>query len=232
LEEYSSENELNDHFQLIQACMENAKKNYRREIILTDITLAIIDIHDKSYPSYDNGAWVDKHFHTPYNTISHVIGIYSKYLWVKNDDIRWELENIDKKDYDLAISFAGEDREIAKEIAGELSKQGIGVFYDNFERANLWGKNLYTHFNAVYGEKAKYCLMIVSKHYAQKNWTNLERQIAQAKAFREKKEYILPLRLDDTEIPGLLPTIGYIDIRQTNINEVVKLIIEKIGKTF
>lgn len=70
--------------------------------------------------------------------------------------------------------------------------------------------------------------MIVSKNYAEKNWTNLERQIVQAKAFRENSEYILPLKLDNTEIPGLLPTIGYIDIRQTNINEIVKLIIDKI----
>lgn len=32
-------------------------------------------------------------------------------------------------------------------------------------------------------------------------------------------EYILPVRLDDTEISGLLPTTGYIDIRATQLKK-------------
>ncbi|PGT77455.1 hypothetical protein COD15_01635 [Priestia megaterium] len=210
--------------------MRYAKENNRFVINESDIVLSILDIHDNDFPSYDNGEYIDKKLQTPYNTISHIVGHFSEHLWVRNDDIRWELTNINKKNYDIAISFAGEDRETAEEIAEKLTKLGIRVFYDNFERANLWGKDLYTHLSDVYGEKAKYCLMIVSKSYAKKHWTNLERQAAQAKAFREQHEYILPLRLDDTKISGLLPTTGYIDIRDTNISEIVNLIIQKISQ--
>src|SRR5439155_24562734 len=32
------------------------------------------------------------------------------------------------------------------------------------------------------------------------------------RAFMEKREYILPARFDDTQIPGVLPTVGYIDL--------------------
>ncbi|MNC80189.1 hypothetical protein D3C75_1328950 [compost metagenome] len=42
-------------------------------------------------------------------------------------------------------------------------------------------------------------------------WTNHERESAQARSFVEKVEYILPIRLDDTEIPGIRSTTGYID---------------------
>jgi len=227
---YSIEDKYNDRFQIIDNCMRYAKENNRFVINESDIVLSILDIHDNDFPSYDNGEYSDKNLQTPYNTISHIVGHFSEHLWVKNDDIRWELTNISKKNYDIAISFAGEDRKIAEEIAEKLNKLGIRVFYDNFERANLWGKDLYAHLSNVYGEKAKYCLMIVSKSYAEKHWTNLERQAAQAKSFREKHEYILPLRLDDTKISGLLPTTGYIDIRDTNICEIVDLIIQKISQ--
>ncbi|MED4690408.1 toll/interleukin-1 receptor domain-containing protein [Peribacillus frigoritolerans] len=228
---YSTENWLNERFQTIDGCIRNSKENNRFVINESDIVLSILDIYDNAYPPYDNGLFNDINLQTPYNTICHIVGYFSEYLWVKNDDIRWELSNLNKKNYDIAISFAGEDRKTAEEIAEKLIRLGIRVFYDNFERANLWGKNLYTHLSDVYGEKAKYCLMIVSKSYEKKHWTNLERQAAQAKAFREEHEYILPLRLDDTEIPGLLPTTGYVDIRDTDISEIVELIIQKISQT-
>ena len=45
--------------------------------------------------------------------------------------------------------------------------------------------------------------MFLSKYYAAKLWTNLERQASQARAFRENTEYIMPVRLDETVLPGL-----------------------------
>lgn len=213
---------------IIENCMKQAKINKRNEINESDITLAILDIHDEEEPLYDNATFSDMRLHTPYNTLSHLISEYSKSLWVKFDDVRWELTHFNKKNYDIAISFAGEDRAIAEEIAEKLSNLGKRVFYDKFEQANLWGKDLYTYFSEIYGDRAKYCLMVVSKNYAEKHWTNLERKAAQAKAFRENQEYILPLRIDDTEIPGVLSTTGYIDIRKTDINEIINLIMEKI----
>ena len=128
----------------------------------------------------------------------------------------------------MAISFAGEDREVAKSIAHLVTKQGLRTFYDEYEKGDLWGKDLFTHLTEVYSKKARFCLMIVSEFYARKKWTTVERKAAQAKAFQEDIEYILPLRLDDTEIPGLLPTIGYIDLRQSSIEEVAVLLKRKL----
>ena len=72
--------------------------------------------------------------------------------------------------------------------------------------------------------------MFLSRHYAQKLWTNHERRSAQARAFKENKEYILPARLDDTEIPGVPPTIGYVDIQGMEHEQFIQMIIEKLGK--
>jgi len=134
-----------------------------------------------------------------------------------------------KANYDLAISFAGEDREIAEDIANELKSSGYEIFYDKYEQANLWGKNLYDHLSDVYSKKARFCLMIISDSYAKKHWTNHERKAAQAKAFKQNEEYILPLRLDETEIPGLHETVGYINYKTTGLKETINLLKEKLG---
>lgn len=131
-------------------------------------------------------------------------------------------------EYDVAISFAGEDRSVAESIAEKLNKGGVKVFYDSYEKATLWGKDLYEHLNDVYKNKAKFCLMVISNNYRDKQWTNHERKAAQARAFSQNKEYILPLKLDDTEIPGLNETIGYVDYRTSDSDEVVLLLKSKL----
>ncbi len=130
--------------------------------------------------------------------------------------------------YDVVISFAGEDREIASSIASNLVTRGVSVFYDEYEQANLWGKDLYVHLTKIYRDESKFCLMMISENYAKKQWTNHERKAAQARAFQENSEYILPLRLDDAEIEGILNTTGYIDYRNVSLERIVNLLSEKI----
>jgi hypothetical protein len=119
---------------------------------------------------------------------------------------------VNKFDHDIALSFAGEDRAYVEKVAKYLKEKSIKVFYDEYEKTKLWGKDLYNHLDEVYQKKARYCVMFLSCYYAEKLWTNHERKSAQARAFTEKGEYILPARFDNTEIPGIPPTIGYIDL--------------------
>lgn len=133
--------------------------------------------------------------------------------------------------YDVALSFAGEDREHAKALKDLLIAGGYEPFYDEDELSNLWGKNLYDYLSSVYQDRARFCVMFLSKHYEQKLWTNHERQMALAKAFKENREYILPVRLDDTEIPGIPPTVGYLDLRLITIEEVYEVLDKKLSGT-
>jgi hypothetical protein len=132
-------------------------------------------------------------------------------------------------EYDVAISYAGEDRQYAEQLADVLRSHGIKVFYDKYEEATLWGKNLYDHLSDLYQHKARYCVMLLSQHYASKVWTNLERQAAQARAFQEHKEYLLPIRLDTTEIIGILPTIAYFDWPPVTAQYIANAIMEKLA---
>lgn len=132
-------------------------------------------------------------------------------------------------DYDVALSFAGENRPYVSAVAAELRSIGVRPFYDEYEKANLWGKDLYSHLDWVYRRAARYCVLFVSEAYAAKVWTNHERSSAQARAIANNEEYILPVRFDDTEVPGLRQTIGYIDLRSTGPEELAELIVEKLG---
>ncbi|WP_074906655.1 toll/interleukin-1 receptor domain-containing protein [Nitrosomonas communis] len=113
-------------------------------------------------------------------------------------------------------------------MASSLVTKGANVFYDEYEQANLWGKDLYAHLTKIYRDESKYCLMLLSESYAKKQWTSHERKAAQARAFTENREYILPLRLDDTKIDGILDTTGYIDYRKVHLEKVIDLIVKKI----
>jgi len=137
---------------------------------------------------------------------------------------------VNQFEYDVALSFAGEDRIYVEKVAKYLKKKDIKVFYDKYEITILWGKDLYVHLDEVYQKKARYCVMFLSCYYAEKLWTNHERKSAQARAFAEKGEYILPARFDNTEIPGIPPTIGYVDLRSLEPEVFGKLIIEKLKK--
>ena len=131
-------------------------------------------------------------------------------------------------EFDIALSFAGEDRDKVEAYASALKSKGLRVFLDSDQQAELWGADLYVKLDQIYRTQALFCVMFLSKHYAMKRWANHERKSAQARAFKENKEYILPVRLDDTEIPGIAETVGYIDLRQTTIEDLVSLTLRKV----
>ena len=189
------------------------------------------------YRSAPEGAATDekqpvrfKRLYTVYNKINEK-SLYKRTEITNNRWGAFTMQRTDEKhEYDVALSFAGEEREYVSQVATSLKNKGVKVFYDFFEEANLWGKNLYEYLNEIYGKKSKFTVMFISVAYAQKLWTTHERRAAQERAFRESSEYILPARFDDTEIPGILSTVHYLDLRSKQPEELAELIIEKLIK--
>lgn len=134
----------------------------------------------------------------------------------------------DEYQYDVALSFAGEERLYVQKVAETLRDLGVRVFYDEFENAALWGKNLIVQLQEVYRDQSKYVVMFCSKHYVKKLWPNHERVSAQERAFVESSEYILPAKFDDTEIPGLPRTVGYINLKGKTAHDFSLIIAEKL----
>lgn len=133
--------------------------------------------------------------------------------------------------YDVAFSFAGEDREYVERVAERLHAAGVPVFYDKYEQVELWGEDLYQRLDNVYRREARFCVIFISAAYRDKVWTNHELRSAQARALEAHEVYILPARFNDTEIPGILSTIGYVDLRDLSPEEFANVILGKLGAT-
>ena len=112
--------------------------------------------------------------------------------------------------HDAALSFAGEQRKFVSEVANIFQSEGIDIFYDEFYEGKLWGENLAEYLWNIYYKQSKYCIMFISTEYITKAWPTHEKRLAIAKEIETLGGYILPVRFDDSEVPGLDPDIKYI----------------------
>ena len=134
----------------------------------------------------------------------------------------------DLYEYDAALSFAGADREVAGVIATIATANDLRVFFDEQHLSESWGKNLIEYLGEIYYRKSQFCVILVSREYCDKAYTNLERRRALDRALESKVEYILPVVLDDSWIEGLPRVTAYFDLRQKSSIDVGKALVQKI----
>ena len=132
--------------------------------------------------------------------------------------------------WDVALSFAGAQRNYVEQVAQALRARGVRCFYDADEQIELWGKYLAEELPAIYGEQAGAVVVFVSAEYAGRDWTRLERRAALNKAVRERREYVLPARFDDTPLPGLLSEMVAIDLRTRTPQQFAALVADKLAR--
>jgi hypothetical protein len=132
-------------------------------------------------------------------------------------------------EFDVALSFAGEDRSYVEQVAHALREQGVAVFYDQFEVVELWGANLYERLDEIYRKGSRYAVVFTSEHYARKQWTLHEKRSIQARDFDELGEYLLPVRLDDADVDWVSRITGHLDGRTHSGQQVADHIVAKLG---
>jgi len=133
-----------------------------------------------------------------------------------------------KYKFGAALSFAGEDRKFVERVAVNLELRGVRVFYDVFERHKMLGKNLVEYLAEMYSKKANYCVMFISRHYVRKAWPRHERRHAFDRQLEQTREYILPVRLDGSQVPGLPRATACLDGRRELPESVAEVLAEKI----
>ncbi len=131
--------------------------------------------------------------------------------------------------WDVALSFAGAQQDYVERVAGALKARGIRCFYDADEQIDLWGKYLAEELPAIYGEQSATAVVFVSADYADRDWTRLERRTALNRAVRERREYVLPARFDDTPLPGLLSDMVAMDLRRCTPEQFADQIAAKLA---
>lgn len=133
--------------------------------------------------------------------------------------------------YDIAFSFAGEDEFIAHALIYELQILfGLSIFYYKNEQATLLGSNLMERLLDIYSTEARYFVPLISGNYVNKGYTRQEFRAALDILHNEPdREYILPVRLDDTKVPGLPETTAYLVIENLkDAQRVARTLFEKV----
>lgn len=133
--------------------------------------------------------------------------------------------------WDVAVSFAGEKRAEVEKFKELMNTQGYTVFYDFDEQHKLWGGDVENKLADVYANDAQYMVIFLSKEYPNKDWTRFELEIGKQATSKRTEIYLLPVIMDDVTIVGLSQKIGHIDLRNSSIEHVVQVLINKIEDT-
>ena len=131
--------------------------------------------------------------------------------------------------WDVALSFAGAQRDYVEQVAQALKARGLSCFYDADEQIELWGRYLAEELPAIYGEQAAAVVVFISAEYAARDWTRHERRAALGRAVRERREYVLPARFDDTSLPGLLSDMVTVNLRTRTPEQFAAMIAAKLA---
>jgi len=130
--------------------------------------------------------------------------------------------------WDVAVSFAGEDREVVEQLKNMLNDSGYTVFYDFDVQHQLWGIDLRAKLADVYANDAQYMLVFLSKHYPEKDWTNFEFEVGKVARTKRTATYLLPVVIDDVTVVGLSGNVGHIDLRRCSVEQLAASLIDKI----
>ena len=131
--------------------------------------------------------------------------------------------------YEVALSFAGEQREYVEGVALALQARGTSVFYDEFEKIALWGKDLGEELQDVYERRSDCVVFFISKAWVEKSWPRHDRRASLSRVIQEPREYLLPVRFDDTPLPGLPDSVHYLRAEEYSSVALATVIAQTLG---
>jgi hypothetical protein len=177
-----------------------------------------------------------------YNSENKIFAIEDPALFYYMHHLDWEeirkdcgfRETSKTKEFEIAISFAGENRQLAKHIATQLESIDVSVFLDEHYESNYLGKAWGREFERIFLNDSKYVVCLLDINHKNKIWPTFERDCFKK---RIPNEEVIPVFLDDTVFVGIPDDIIGIKFNwnpseadwQTKIeNEIVFRIWEKL----
>ena len=136
-----------------------------------------------------------------------------------------------KKKYQVALSFAGEQRAYVEQVAAELKSRGVRLFYDQNEVVELWGNHLSEKLHEVYERHSEAVVLFISAEYVRKAWPTHERRAAVSAAVSSGEVILLPVRFDDTPVLGLPADIHFVHAAHYSPRMLADLICKKLRIT-
>lgn len=138
--------------------------------------------------------------------------------------------------FQVAFSFAGEERNLVRQVAEAVEQLlGVGtVFYDEWYEGFLSGTSSDLKLQKIYGGTAEVVVMCASAAYGTKAWTLAEWDSIRARHMKLRSEgdgvsnRLLPLRVAEGEVEGLLGNTIWIDARRRTPAYLAEVIAERV----
>jgi hypothetical protein len=124
------------------------------------------------------------------------------------------------------ISYSHQDKEFVEKLAAHLVKNNAHVWVDTWE-LNVGDSIIFKVQEAI--QSASALLVVLSNASVQSEWCKKELSAGLMRELEEKKVLVLPIRLDDCEIPLFLREKMYADFR-TNFDVGLKAVVESIAR--
>jgi hypothetical protein len=112
--------------------------------------------------------------------------------------------------FDIAVSFASEQREYVEQTVTATKDLGLKVFYDKDASYDWWGRNFIVEQRKIYGGSTLFVVPFISKEYLARPFPMDEFSSAMMKAVKQPNPYILPILVGEVDVPAemLHPHIG------------------------
>ena len=129
----------------------------------------------------------------------------------------------------VALSFPGERREFVEKVVGFLTEE-FGkekVFYDRNFEAELARLDLDTYLQEMYHDDSELIVVFLCAEYEKKEWCGLEWRAIRDLIKKRKASDVMPIRFDNTHIPGLFSIDGYVSVENRQPKEIAERIIQR-----
>jgi hypothetical protein len=109
-------------------------------------------------------------------------------------------DDIETREFEIAISFAGENRKLAKYIAEQFEQIDVTVFYDELYESNYLGKAWSKEFERIFVSDSRYVVCLLDSFHKEKIWPTFERDCFKK---RIPNGDVIPIYLDETVFVGI-----------------------------
>jgi len=126
--------------------------------------------------------------------------------------------------FDIALSFAGTDRPTAAKLRDSLDAAGFTVFYDRDYEYEMLGQDGTLYLRRIYSHDSRYCVVLISKNYDSREWTQLERETIQARELKGEQGVLIPVKLDHHSPEWLPASRIHFDLSSRPVADLIRLL--------
>jgi anti-anti-sigma factor len=117
---------------------------------------------------------------------------------------------------DAFISYSHTDSQFAEKIARKLREKGLDIFFG--EDSVLYGQNIPFAIEAAIS-KCLRIIFIVSRASLSSQWVSFERNLDWEEIYLKNQNRIIPLLIEDCQLPKDIRKMKYIDFTNENLHD-------------